>query len=139
MVGKLGLVSACAPLGFAFLLSSALWAGQPQAKASPSASTFRGYYIFGHGANRFEPCGSGQKYWVVGDQELLLQLRAAYQRLARVPEGPVYVELKGALGPKPSFGAAASHDGVLLVRQIVAVRSKGDGGCAPPPEPHSKK
>lgn len=138
MGGRLGFVLAGTLVFALFLQNAALLAGQPQAKASASASTFRGYYVFGHGANRFEPCGSRQRYWVVGDQELLLQLRAAYQRLARSPEAPVYVELKGALGPRPSFGAAASHDGVLLVQQILAVRSSGDSGCVHSPKPHSK-
>jgi hypothetical protein len=61
-------------------------------------SRLRGHVVLGQEVRTFQPCDGGSELWVVPTPVL----RAAYDALSREQNGPVFVELRGELGPPPS-------------------------------------
>ena len=93
--------------------------------------TYRGNLVYGHEAREFTPCEehrgdddkscTGTAWWVAdgtgGD------LPAAYRTLAARPYAPVYVEVRGAVGPSPNAEFARPYDQQL---KIIALRRAGN-------------
>jgi uncharacterized membrane protein/heat shock protein HslJ len=90
-------------------------------------SVFRGQLVLGHEVRSFTPCGKKVDYWVV--DRTGGELWRIYQRLTHKPYQPIYVEVRGHLGPPPSEGFGAD-----FVRQLSVFELRRAGietrGCA---------
>ena len=103
--------------------------GMDSQKESPCSEYHEGYYIYGHEANTFQPCGSEKIYWVVGADEVVGELTKKYYGITSDPYEEVYVKLNGSFGPKATDGFAADFDGTFTVTGIVAVEKKPPVDC----------
>ena len=96
------------------------------ARAETSESRLRGHVTLGHETQSFEPCGDDEALWIVPNAEL----RAAYEALSHEPYAPVFVELRGELGPAPESGFGAEYDEQLEVFEVMRAAPATEGhGC----------
>jgi len=93
-------------------------------------SLVSGYYVYGVGSNSFQPCGSQNRYWVAGDDELVNGLQQAYLAQATTDLQVLYVTLKGKL--RDDSGAQAAHDGVFELAQAGELRVPTESDCYAP-------
>jgi len=81
-----------------------------------SIREFRGHLVLGHEVRSFNPCGSGQENWVLdrtgGD------LWDVYRKLTNQPYQPIYVEVRGLVGPPPRDGFGAEYDNQLTIMEL---------------------
>lgn len=90
----------------------------------------KGFYIYGHEVNSFQPCAQELVYWVNGSNELLEQLQQNYQRHSTQVYAEVYVELTGKFGPRATDGFAMDYDGQFEVTALLKMDKKSNHDCA---------
>jgi uncharacterized membrane protein/heat shock protein HslJ len=77
---------------------------------------FRGQLVLGHEVRSFTPCQRKVEYWVLDQTDG--DLWKVYQALTHQPYQPIYVELRGRLGPSPRDGFGADYDGQVTAREL---------------------
>jgi putative lipoprotein len=77
---------------------------------------FRGHLRFGHEVRSFQPCGKDVEYWVV--DRIGGELWDIYSALIPNPYEPLYVEVRGVLGPPPDTGFGVDYDRLLTVTSL---------------------
>lgn len=93
------------------------------------ADTLRGFYVYGANRNSFQPCGSGQRYWVEGDSEQVGQLQQDYISRASAPLQVLYAELRGQIAADENY---QDHSGVLQLASIILLKPPSDSECSLP-------
>ena len=88
----------------------------PLQSASQSTALFRGHLTLGHEVRSFIPCQKEVDYWVV--DRTRGELWKVYQRLTQKPYQPMYVEVRGNLGPPPADGFGADYARQLTVFEL---------------------
>jgi uncharacterized membrane protein/heat shock protein HslJ len=88
----------------------------PLQAASHGRGSFRGHLTLGHEVRSFTPCGKKVDYWVV--DRTGGELWNVYQGLTHKLYQPMYVEVRGHLGPPPSEGFGADYDQQLTVFEL---------------------
>ena len=86
---------------------------------------FRGHLVYGRERQSFKACGTNRTSWVVdltGGE-----LESVYERLAINPHDPIFVEVRGQIGPAPSEGFGADYDYQLTVLQLRRASLEGPG------------
>lgn len=93
------------------------------------ADTLRGFYVYGANRNSFQPCGSGQRYWVEGDGEQVGQLQQDYISRATSPLQVLYAELRGQIASDTSY---PDHSGFLQLASVILLKPPSDSECSLP-------
>jgi uncharacterized membrane protein/heat shock protein HslJ len=78
--------------------------------------SFRGHLVLGHEVRSFTPCENKAEYWVL--DQTGGNLWKVYKELTHQPYQPIYVEVRGRLGPPPSDGFGADYDRQVTVREL---------------------
>ena len=92
-----------------------------------SGTRLRGHVVLGHEVRTFQPCREDTELWVIPDPEL----RSAYDALSHEPYGPVFVEFRGELGPRPATGFGKEYAGQVTVLAVMRAQPATEGhGCA---------
>ena len=102
------------------------------ADASPGTEQLRGQYTWGAEVESFQPCGSSQKFWVVGEKTLLQPLRDRSAQLAQArgkPYQPVYIEASGVSEGKATDGFAMDYDAVYRLKSVHTVNETSPTDC----------
>ena len=100
--------------------------GKIEALGITAPHALRGHYTWGAEVETFQPCGSKQVFWVVGDKALLQPLRDKSADLARArgqPYQPIYVEASGMSEGKASDGFAMDYEAVYRFTAVHAVEA----------------
>lgn len=90
---------------------------------------YKGYYIYGHEANTFQPCGQQTVYWVNGPTDVLDILQRNYNENTSRPYEEVFVELTGNIAGKASDGFAMDYDGQFSVLKLLSMKKKSKNDC----------
>ncbi len=77
---------------------------------------FRGQLVLGHEVRSFTPCKRRVEYWVLDQTDV--DLWKVYKELTHQPYQPIYVEVRGHLGPPPSDGFGADYDRQVTIRGL---------------------
>lgn len=100
--------------------------------ANHGIEQLRGHYTWGAEVETFQPCGSKQTFWVVGDKALLQPLRDKSAQLAQArgkPYQPVYIEASGVSEGKATDGFAMDYDAVYRLHAVQTVNEASPAGC----------
>jgi len=89
----------------------------------------KGYYIYGHEVNTFQPCGQTRVLWVSGSNEVLEKMQQHYARYTSQPYEEVFVELTGDLAGKATDGFAMDYDGRFWVVNMLNMNKKTKADC----------
>lgn len=106
----------------------------PATESSVGVQQLRGHYTWGAEVETFQPCGSQQSFWIVGDKALLQTLRDKAAQLAQArgkPYQPVYIEASAVSEGKATDGFAMDHDAVYRLETLQAVSDTSPAGCTP--------
>lgn len=114
-----------------FVFSCSVYTNPSIAGGSATEIDHSGFYIYGHEANTFQPCGSTKVYWVIGDDTMVDELRRRYEEIAIQLYEEVYVSLTGEFRPKATDGFAADYDGLFFTAKIKSLRKKQNADCKP--------
>lgn len=98
-------------------------------ETSAAQRVHKGYYIYGHEVNSFQPCAQELVYWINGSNEVLEILQQNYFKLSSEPYQEVFVELTGDFGTKASDGFAMDHDGQFEVESMLKMSKISDHEC----------
>ena len=102
------------------------------AACASTSTSVSGQYFWGHEVEAFQPCGSSQSFWVVGESKLLQPLRDKAMELSKAkgkPYQPVYVEISIVSEKKADDGFAADYDGVYRLITVHSVSAVSPPGC----------
>jgi hypothetical protein len=102
--------------------------------ASAGTEQLRGLYTWGAEVETFQPCGSSQKFWVVGDKSLLQSLRDRSAQLAQTrgkPYQPFYIEASAVSEGKATDGFAMDYDAVYRLKAVHTVSETIPADCVP--------
>ena len=94
-----------------------------------NSDVYKGYYIYGHEVNTFQPCGQTRVLWVSGSNQVLKKMRQHYARYTDQPYEEVFVELAGVLAGKAADGFAMDYDGQFLVKKMLTMKAKSKDDC----------
>lgn len=102
-----------------------------------NVQSLKGIYVWGEGVEVFTPCGEKKSYWVFpASEEMWDTLKNSNQDLATAPEGGLYIEVSGVLGPRlhPVIGGeyASDADGHVVIESLDAIRSTAEVDCNTP-------
>jgi hypothetical protein len=97
--------------------------------AGADEKLFEGRYAWNDIRNTLQPCGSVQIYWLDASDDVQSKLRKFVKGHAAGRQQPVYVELRGQLGPAPRDGFGADYDGMLKVSDIVQMKGFVPAAC----------
>jgi len=115
----------CRELAIAVTLSLGL-----MACSSADSEPTGGLYTWGHEVETFQPCGSTNVFWVVGETSLLQPLRDAADGASRTrPYQPVYVEVRAVSEGKANDGFASDYDGIYRFMAVAAVSHSAPPSC----------
>lgn len=97
-------------------------------------STLRGRFYWGHEVQSFQPCGSKNAYWVLGEEKMLQPLRERAEKL-RVQRGkpyqPIYIEAVGAIDTRSKReGFAENYHGLFRLHRVMRASNGVPKGCA---------
>ena len=98
-------------------------------KANNNAQVHKGYYIYGHEVNTFQPCGQTRVLWVNASNEVLNMLQQNYSSLTSQPYEEVFVELTGNTIGKATDGFAMDYAGQFLVSKMHKMKKKSKDDC----------
>ncbi len=88
--------------------------------------TLRGHVVLGHEVRSLAPCNEEHELWVAPNSELI----EAYETFSREPYEPVFMEVRGELGPAPEEGFGADYPGMFTVRSLRRAAPATEGfGC----------
>ncbi len=93
------------------------------------ANTLRGFYVYGASRNSFQPCGSDQRYWVVGDNEQVGQLQQDYLNQSTASLQVLYAELRGSIVPNQDY---PEHSGEVRLTAVTMLSPPSDSQCRLP-------
>jgi uncharacterized membrane protein/heat shock protein HslJ len=88
----------------------------PVTSKSHGIYAYRGHLVLGHEVRSFKPCGKKLAYWVL--DRTGGEIWEVYQRLTHEPYQPMYVEVRGNLGPPPSEGFGADYEQQLTLFEL---------------------
>lgn len=101
---------------------------------SASDTTLRGRFYWGHEVQSFQPCGSKNAYWVLGEERMLKSLRERTEELREQrgkPYQPIYLEAVGVIDTKSKKeGFAENYQGLFHLRKVECVSNAVPNGCA---------
>lgn len=98
-------------------------------ETSTAQRVHKGYYIYGHEIDSFQPCAQKLVYWVNGSDEVPEILQQNYFKHSSEPYAEVYVELTGDFRPKASDGFAMDYDGQFQVESMLKMNKKSGHEC----------
>lgn len=90
-----------------------------------SSEIFRGYLVYGPERRSFKACGENRASWVVDLTRGVLW--NVYEQLTVNSLDPVFVEVRGEMGPPPGEGFGADYDHQLTVLQLRRAALEGPG------------
>ena len=79
---------------------------------------FRGLYTWGAEVNVFQPCGSGDVFWVSASSWVQGPLIEYVQKNIATPYQSIYIEFRGVLLNEVRDGFAEQYDGLIRVSEI---------------------
>lgn len=109
---------------FAFALPLLL-AGCPMSSTAPEPQRYEGFFKQGFETESFQPCGSKEEWWVTEGAEL----RQRYNEVADLNYDPVYVVVRGQLGPEGKFGHLGLYTRQIAVSEVIEIRLPQHGDC----------
>jgi hypothetical protein len=84
-----------------------------------------GHYTVQWEEQSFQPCGSGEKWWVSDAGPLLPR----YRELVKGDYGTVFVTVRAEVTDRGSFGHLGMFPRAMAVREVVRADSAGSGDC----------
>ena len=96
---------------------------------SGDKNILKGYYIYGHEVNSFQPCKQKKVYWVNGSNEILAELEQQYSQHVTKPYDEVFVEITGKFTGKATDGFAMDYDGQITVLKLIKMSKKTNDSC----------
>jgi len=100
-----------------------------KSNAHKLSQSLKGYYIYGHEVNTFQPCGGKNVYWVTSSNETLKNLIQKYEQYTSQPYEEVYVKIIGKYIDKATDGFATDYDGQVFVEKIITINKKSNKNC----------
>lgn len=91
--------------------------------ATDPAEEIAGIYESGFEVDAFRPCNEDEAWWVAEGEEL----RRRYRETVTRDYQPVYVVVRGEVGPRGAFGHMGAYDRELRVREVVEL--DGTAAC----------
>lgn len=107
------------------IIAAALAASGCASTTGPANGRLAGHYSQGFEVDAFRPCGSQESWWVTDGEDL----RRRYRELDVPPYEPVYVELRGTVGPDGSWGHLGIYRRELAVTEVLVARTATAGDC----------
>ena len=106
-------------------LSLAQWLHE---KAGRKSGTFRGHYVSAFETSAFEPCGSGEKWWVEGN---IVDLRkpANPSEPGEWEPREFYVEWRGTRSATGNYGHMGDYLRELEVSEVLVARPYTPDAC----------
>ena len=102
--------------------------------ASASDGTLRGRLYWGHEVRSFQPCGSKNAYWVLGEDKVLQPLRRRSEKLRAQhgkPYRPLYIEAAGVIDTDSARdGFAKDYNGLFHLHEVLRVSDLVPKRCA---------
>jgi hypothetical protein len=98
------------------------------ANARDDGSTV-GCYIFGHEVNTFSPSPSDSTFWVVGEEDVLQQLRTVHDSLTSRPYEAVWLRVISQRSKEESDGFALSYHGLMEIQRVLEIRRATAAEC----------
>lgn len=95
----------------------------------PPRDEFRGTYSFGFEVSSFEPCSSGEQWWVLSDEDLHVAYERTVGEGAKYAYVPVFVRLRGRIGPEGRYGHLGVYQRELTVTEVLEIREARQGDC----------
>jgi hypothetical protein len=105
------------------------WVRDQRLLATEPEDTRLGRLVIGHEVRSFEPCGSGEPLWLLGNSPALPALRALYdapQSGTARPYAPLRVTLRGARAPAPSQGFGAAYAAAYLATAVIDTSAESE-------------
>lgn len=87
--------------------------------------SFEGTYSWGFEESVFRPCDRTERWWVVDDQELVER----YRVVAENDYEEVYVEIRGRLSGRGTYGHGGQYPRQLEVTDVLVVRRRRADDC----------
>ena len=84
-----------------------------------------GHYTVQWEEQSFQPCGSGEKWWVSDAGPLLPR----YRELVKGDYGTVFVTVRAEVTDRGSFGHLGMFPRAMAVREVVRAGTAGDADC----------
>lgn len=100
-----------------------------ETESNTNSDVYKGYYIYGHEVNTFQPCGQTKVFWLSGSNEVLEKMQQHYARYTGQPYEEVFVELAGDVVGKASDGFAMDYDGRFLVKKVLRMKKRLADDC----------
>jgi len=100
-----------------------------ETESNINADVYKGYYIYGHEVNTFQPCGQMKVFWISGSNDLLEKIQQQYALYTDRPYEEVFVELTGDFAGKASDGFAMDYDGQFMVTKIRMMKKRSEDDC----------
>ena len=79
---------------------------------------FKGLYTWGAEVNVFQPCGSGDIFWVSASSWVQGPLLEYVQKSMTKPYQSIYMEVRGSILDEVRGGFAQQYDGLIRVSEI---------------------
>lgn len=95
---------------------------QDSNKATEAADVTKGSYMYGSEVSSFQPCGSEDELWVIGDEAVTSELHHDYLEMVEKPYGQLFVSFRGYHLEKASEGFAAEYDGQYKVTEVITLQ-----------------
>lgn len=95
---------------------------QSTSPVDATTSVTKGSYMYGSEVSSFQPCGSQQELWVIGDETITHELHNDYMEMVEKPYEQVFVRFRGHQLEKASEGFAADYDGQFKVTEVVTMQ-----------------
>lgn len=95
----------------------------------PPRDEFRGTYSTGFEVSSFEPCSSGEQWWVLPSEDLHVAYERTVGEGAKYAYAPVFARLRGGIGPAGRYGYLGVYQHELTVTEVLAIREPRQGDC----------
>ncbi|MBV35554.1 MAG: hypothetical protein CMP47_08870 [Rickettsiales bacterium] len=95
---------------------------QSTSPVDATTSVTKGSYMYGSEVSSFQPCGTDQELWVIGDETITGELHNDYMEMVEKPYEQVFVSFRGHQLEKASEGFAADYDGQFKVTEVVTMQ-----------------
>lgn len=89
----------------------------------------RGLVSFGFEEAAFRPCNSDEQWWIVGDDETIIELQDKWTSLGLEWYQPGYAEIKGERTGKGEYGHVGAYDREVDVKDVLEVRPLRGNEC----------
>lgn len=103
----------------------ALCATLGAATRRPEPRRLTGHYVVGWEEQSFQPCGSGERWWVADPGPLM----ARYRQVVKGNFGVLFVTVRAEVSERGSWGHLGMFPRMMAVRQVEAARAPADDDC----------